>query len=332
MGDIVNSTLTEDQVVETVLAAGAAPSVHNSQPWLFSVSEDHLLLSANPDRALRVCDPTARALYISCGAALFNARVALRALGYQPLVRQLPHPEYPFTVLAVIDAVSGSPPASAEHELYDALWQRHTNRNPFSDEPIPGPVLAQLRRAAYQERASLRVLDRNDAMCVLILATEAGRQLSADLGHQTELRRWIACGGAEGIPADALPLQPDRAPSPVRDGDFLCAVPGQRAYAAYERLPQLAVLVTGTNEPADWLQAGQALEHVLLEATACGVSASFLYHLVERDDMLDQEPPLWPWLENRQMVIRLGYGSHAVRVPRRPLVDIMPGVRELQPV
>jgi hypothetical protein len=99
------ATLTDDQAL-AALAAGTAPSVHNSQPWQFSLAGDHILRCADPARALSVSDPTARALYISCGAALFNARVALRALGRQPLVRQLPHPEYPCTVLAVIDSVA----------------------------------------------------------------------------------------------------------------------------------------------------------------------------------------------------------------------------------
>jgi len=322
------ATLTEDQAL-VVLAAGAAPSVHNSQPWQFSLTDDHLLLCADPDRALWVSDPTARALYISCGAAIFGARVALRALGYQPRVRLLPHPEYPLTVLAVIDAASGPPPAQSERELYEALWRRHTNRGPFSDEPVPESALARLRQAADEEHASLRVLDRRDTARVLTLAREAGKQLSADGAHQAELRRWIASGRADGIPADALPLEPDRSPSPVRDADFLGAAPVRRARAVYEKHPQLAVLTTETDEPEDWLQAGQALQYVLLVATACGLSASFFYHLVERDDMHEQESRWWPWPENRQMILRFGYGSPPVHVPRRPLADIMPAVREL---
>jgi nitroreductase len=326
----VCATLSDDQVALVVLSAGSAPSVHNSQPWKFSVTEDHLLLCADPDRALWVSDPTARALYISCGAALFSARVALRALGYEPQVRQLPHPEYPFTVLAVIDAVSGRPPAPAERELYDALWRRQTNRRPFSDERVPLSALARLRQAADQERAGLRVLDGRGAARVLTLAGEAGRQLSADAAHQAELREWIGRGRHDGIPAGALPLRPDASPSPVRDADFLSAAPERRARAAYERSPQLAVLTTETDEPEDWLQAGQALQHVLLVATVFGLSASFFYHLVERDDMHEQESHHWPWPENRQMIMRLGYGSPPVPVPRRPLTEIMPAMRDLR--
>src|SRR5215469_1426811 len=152
------ATLTEDQAL-VLVAAGNAPSLHNSQPWQFSLTDGRLLLSADSDRVLSVSDPTGRALYLSCGAALFSARVALRALGYEPRVRQLPHPEYPFTVLAVIDAASGHSPTPAERELYEALWRRRTNRRPFSDKPVPQSLFANLRQAAEQEHASLRVLD-----------------------------------------------------------------------------------------------------------------------------------------------------------------------------
>jgi hypothetical protein len=138
-----------------------------------------------------------------------------------------------------------------------------------------------------------------------------------------ELRQWIAGGQPHGIPVDALPMEPIAEPSPVRDADFLAAAPEQRPLAVYEAYPQLAVLTTHNDEPEDWLQAGQALQHILLVATACGLSASFFYHLVESDDMREEESQWWPWPENRQMVIRLGYGSPTVPVPRRPLGEII---------
>jgi nitroreductase len=323
------ATLTDDLAL-VVVAAASAPSLHNSQPWQFSLIDGHLLLSADSDRALSVSDPTGRALYLSCGAALFSARVALRALGYEAQVRRLPHPEYSFRVLAVIDAAAGRPPTAAEVDLYEALWDRRTNRGPFSDERVPESVLALLREAADQEHSSLRVLDGRDTERVLTLARYIGEHLSDDLAHMAELRQWIATEQPDGIPLHALPMRPARNPSPVRDADFLAAAPEQRPRASYETYPQLAVLTTHNDEPEDWLQAGQALQHVLLVATACGLSASFFYHLVESDDMHEEESQKWPWPENRQMVIRLGYGSPTVPVPRRPLAEIMAEMRELR--
>lgn len=324
------ATLTRDQVAFVVTAACAAPSIHNSQPWQFCVASDRLVLLADPDRALWVTDPTARALYISCGAALFNTRVALRMMGFDPLVRPLPHPDYCFDVLAIIEAACGPPPTPRERELYESVWRRHINRGPFLDTPVAPSVMARLQQAAHQENASLRVLDKRDATIVLALAEQAGRELAADAAHQAELRRWIATGRAEGIPTEALPLRPDRAPSPVRDTDFLAAAPNRRPTGVYERFPQLTVLTTEADEPEDWLRAGQALQHVLLAASASGLSASFLYHLIERDDMHEEESSSWPWPENRQMIIRLGYGPRPVPVPRRPLANVLRAGRKLR--
>ena len=59
--------------------ASLAPSVHNTQPWHFVVRPDLLELHDESDRQLRALDPTGRQLVISCGCALFNARVALSA-------------------------------------------------------------------------------------------------------------------------------------------------------------------------------------------------------------------------------------------------------------
>ena len=53
-----------------------APSGHNTQPWLFRVAGDAVELYADWTQALAVVDPEDRALTISCGAALFNLRVA----------------------------------------------------------------------------------------------------------------------------------------------------------------------------------------------------------------------------------------------------------------
>jgi len=119
------------------------------------------------------------------------------------------------------------------------------------------------------------------------------------------------------------PSTPSRQPAPVR-GDLSAASPATiRPTADYEKFPQLAVLTTGSDEPADWIRAGQALQRVLLTATALGLSASFLYQSIELRDMRGEAAPAWPWQENPQMVIRFGYGKQSPGAPRRPLDDVL---------
>lgn len=306
----------EAKIRRIIEAAGAAPSIHNSQPWRFVVVADDLLeVHADPVRGLMVADPQARALHLSCGAALFNIRLAIKMASYNPLVWSLP-PERP-TLLAMVRAEPGRPPTFADRGLYEAIWRRRTNRGPFADEVLPESVQVALEQAAGFEFATLRLLTPWEAESVLDLAAEADQELAANQDHLAELRRWIATGSLrDGIPAPALPPQPDRGRAPVRDFGP-SARSAERPTRTFERYPQLAVLTTARDEPADWLRAGQALQRVLLTATMHGVSASFLYQPIELRDVRGGAAPAWPWPENPQIIVRLGYGPPALKTPRR---------------
>jgi hypothetical protein len=98
---IGSEPLTVEEMAAYVVAAAMwAPSVHNTQPWSFSASGQEISLHAGAGRQLMVADPRRREMMISCGAALFTARLALRSLGYIPETSVLPR------------SVSGGPPAS----------------------------------------------------------------------------------------------------------------------------------------------------------------------------------------------------------------------------
>src|SRR5262245_36766735 len=77
---------------EAAEQALAAPSIFNTQPWRWQISDDTLRLWADRQRQLLVADPEGRLLTISCGVALHHARVALAAAGHQAVVRRLPDP------------------------------------------------------------------------------------------------------------------------------------------------------------------------------------------------------------------------------------------------
>jgi nitroreductase len=323
--------LADDGIVRRIgEAATAAPSIHNTQPWRLSVGTgDVLELQADPDRALWVADPHARALYLSCGAALFNIRTAIRVTGHHPLVWPLPHPRYAPMVLAIVQAEQARPPSFAERELFDAIWQRHTSRGPFTEQRVPESVQIALEQAAGFEFATLRMLTTREAESVLDLAASADEAMATDFDHQVELERWVATGSHhDGIPATALAPRPGHTPAPVRE--FSSAVRTmERTTADFEPHPQLAVLTTARDEPADWLRAGQALQRVLLAATVHGVRTSFLYQPIELRDMRGDAAPAWPWPEHPQMIIRFGYATPARATPRRRLEDVL--VRTVEP-
>jgi Nitroreductase family len=324
--DVVPGCPPPEVIEELIRTATLAPSMHNTQPWRFRFepASQTIELYADSSRMLRHGDPHGRAVHIACGAALYNLRLAVAVAGREPVVRILPDPGKPL-LLAVVRLAGAHRPLPAETELHAAIPARHTNREPFSNRPVPPGVLAELVEAA-QEGAILHLPDHAETARLLYLVADAGRELAADPGYRAELARWA--GGQrehEGIPGSAVGPRDPSGRTPVRD--FTPGSHQPARYAWFEEAPQLAVLSTAGGTPADWLRAGQALQRVLLTATIRGVAVSPLTQPLETADS---------WLvrdrrsgsEKPQMIVRLGYGLPVAATPRRPVSDVLddPGV------
>ncbi len=327
----------DDSLFQVIRIAQMAPSVHNTQPWVFWIrADDRMELRASvsggagpdflgPDRRLLVADPLSRELAISCGAALFNLRLAFRVMGHDVAVWLLPDQAGDTSLLASVEIVTGriQRPTVKEQKLYSAIPRRHTNRSPFTDEVVPPTVQHAMKRAAFQEEGWLRSLDRAQAGKWVRAAAQADMKLEEDPGYVGELRRWTrGRNPGSGVPAAAAGAGGISGDAPVRDYGL-----GGRPRERFERHPQLLALSTDGDQPADWLRAGQALQRVLLTATLHGVSASFLTQPMELSDHRDQSrrwPWRWPFAEVPQMMLRVGYATRpAAFTPRRNAPDVL---------
>jgi nitroreductase len=198
---------------------------------------------------------------------------------------------------------------------------RHTNRGPFSGDRVPPGVRAELADAARVEGGILHMLDRDETARVLYLARDAERGLLANPSYRAELARWA--GGSrdrDGIPDSSLgPRSPGPA-SQVRE--FTPGRPAPAGYAWFEEHPQVAVLSTRFGGKAPWLLAGQALQRVLLTATARGIAVSPLTQPLETADAWLVRDPR-SGREEPQMILRLGYGLPVPPTPRRPVPEVL---------
>jgi nitroreductase len=315
---------TSEAVAELLRAATLAPSMHNTQPWRFNVSPatQTIELYADPSRMLSFSDPHGRAVHIACGAALFNLRVAVAVAGREPVVRLLPDPEQP-QWLAALRLAGPHHPSEADIELHAAIGARRTNRRPFSNRRVPPGVLADLVAAASSEGATLHLPDQTETARLLYLISDAERDLLADPGYRAELARWV--GGnrdRDGIPSSALGPRDPIGRTPVRD--FSPDRHQSLGHDWFEEDPQLAVLSTAAGTRKDWLHAGQALQRVLLTATAHGIAAAPLTQPLETADAWMVRDPR-EGVEQPQLILRLGYGLPVPQTPRRPVTEVLDG-------
>jgi hypothetical protein len=257
-----------------------APSVHNTQPWWFSVSSAGLSLYADPARQLAVADPAGREMLISCGAALFTARLALRAVGYIPRTQILPDPAQPLLV-ARLSWERGPAPTGYERLLHAQVRVRRTHRGAFDLLPLAPQLVAVLQERADRYGAMLHVVtDEGTRGALAEVVQEAERALELDSAHVRELAAWTSPPGsmrADGVPAGAYPARAERTFPYFPGRDFargrgwgrppLSTIPGRSAGV-------VCVLATRSDQPADWVNAGQALQSILLTSAAFGVAAA----------------------------------------------------------
>jgi nitroreductase len=319
-----------EQLRHIVGYAVLAPSAHNTQPWRFRVTEAGIELHADRTRALPVSDPDGRELAISCGAALFHLRVAVRRFGHMDRVHLHPDPRKP-DLLALVSRGDEVRASREVLTLFRAIRERRTHRPAFDARDLGASDLALLREAAEDEGGWMRPLAGALRTEVAGMVEAADHLQYADGAFRRELASWIrptARGAEDGIPAYALGIPDLLAPlGPALMGRLnLGGMRGGSDRRAAETAPLLAVLGTEGDRCTDWLNAGQALARVLLAGRARGLSAAFLNQPVQVPalrarlrEMLGREG--WP-----QLILRMGYSQDDLRpTPRRGVEDVLVG-------
>jgi len=307
-----------------IATAARAPSVHNTQPWRFRVGEYAIELYADLDRKLRV-DPIGREMLISCGAALFGLRLAVRSLGYRPVVELLPDPAR-LRLLARVTLAAAEPMTASERRMLEALPHRHTHRGPFAPGPLPTGLVPRLQHDALEEGAELVLVDQAIAYQKLAdIADAAGRRQDLDPVARAEVRRWsrdAADPAHDGVPAHAFPASAGHQPGQLRQRDFdqgrglgLLAAGGPPPAAT-------AVLVTPGDGRADWLRAGQALHRLLADAATSWVFASLHTQPLEAEVIraLIRDRLALPGIP--QMLLQLGLAHTTHATARRSPADL----------
>lgn len=337
-----SSGTTGRRIVEFALRA---PSVHNTQPWRWRIDGLRLDLYADRARQLEVADPEGRNLLVSCGAALHYAVAAAAAQGWAARTDLLPDPGDPDHLADVrLSPRPASRPDTAHAEL---LAARSTDRRRFITWPVRPRLLEALAATARHGRAAVVPITGNAArQRVELLISRAMSIERADPRFVAEQRRWTRRTGEarlDGVPPDAPPpasgrLQgrwpsrfdddADDDPAGAPKGNTSSDMGGDEPGTIATPTDGLLVIVTRDDDPASWLDAGDALCLLWTAAMERGLSVIPLSQVVEvaetrealRYGVLDAE-------RRPALVLRVGWQglsrSPLPATPRRTVDEVL---------
>jgi hypothetical protein len=125
-------------------------------------------------------DPLIREEMISCGAALYNLGLAIRVAGHDLAMWLLPDVRDDPALIASVEIVTARvhPPTRGDQELYQAIWLRHTSREPYRILRVPMPILVEMEVAAAREDGWLRMVHHFQARQLLREAARASEVLA----------------------------------------------------------------------------------------------------------------------------------------------------------
>ncbi len=290
-----------------VRAAILAASPHNTQPWLFTVTDSSIELHIDTQRNVGALDPYLREEHIGMGCALENLMLAALANGYAAAAELLPGKLGPIPAdpkPQLLARVNLAPGRREENELYNAIPLRHTNRGPYDPQKTISPDFVDALKHLADDSADVKVfLFTAEAVRKKIaeVSSAANTEIYSDPDVRRGSERWIRMKWSavqqyrDGLTIDAFGLPPiATAIAKMMSARMLRWAASRSTDNGYSNLMLSAPLmgfiaVRDRYAQEQCLQAGRIWQRAHLFATAHGLAARPCNEAVE---MVDHERAL----------------------------------------
>ena len=298
-----------------------APSGHNTQPWIFRISETEIDICPDYSRALPVVDPDNRELFVSLGCAAENLCIAASHKGYRTTVTVAEDG----TICIRLDRHADVTPSP----LFAQIALRQTNRRVYDGRTIPAANIDRLRAVEVAPSVSVHFYERGtsafDAIAELIYR---GNSLQMqDDAFKAELRSWMRYNKKHrDAQHDGLSYDVFGAPNLPRfiSENVIAGALNERSQNRGDRkkiasASHLILLTTHDNTQEQWVALGRTLERLLLTSTAIGLAHAYLnppnelpklaHELADTLDLPNEHPTI---------LLRTGYTQrtpYSMRIP-----------------
>ena len=293
-----------------------APSTHNTQPWLFRVSDKTIDVLADRSRALGVIDPDDKSLVMSCGVASGVLAMALEAVGFQFQVAHLPDSSEP-DLISRFNITSEGERKDDWKETLNAIRLRRSVRAGYKNKVFQESELESILPKNLKAGCQIKLINSSEnEVSVLNAILEAENFRQADKHYVRENASWI--NPIRRRSKDGIPTSQEKMPTlgQLWSPDAIFNQKG-------ERLTLVGVFESQGNRTIQWIRSGFLMADVLVQASRMGMSAAIINHPLHIPSIYNSIERVISEGWTAQIIVRFGFAEHAPVTPRRSLLDVM---------
>lgn len=305
--------------------ATLAASSHNTQPWLFRLETDRIIILPDFSRRCPAVDPDDHHLYASLGCAAENLLLAAATVGLQG------HYSFDASVSGVrVDFERTTPSASP---LFDAIPTRQCSRVEYDGTPLVAGQLRDLESAGDGDGVrTLLLTDQDQKEQVARYVAEGNEAQFNDPAWARELKQWIRFSAREAVsrgdglygPVMGSPSVPRWLGLLAMRFGFSAQKQNQTDHRNTLSSSALAVVFSDVDDRAHWVEAGRCYQRLALQAAALGLKTAFINQPVEVARLRPDFARFLGIGERRpDLVVRIGYGPETPRSLRRPIEEVI---------
>jgi len=301
-----------------------APSGHNTQPWLFTINTESVLIYPDYSKALPVVDPDNRELFVSLGCATENLCISATHKCYEPTV-------YIDSTKCEIRVQLSRKEHCIVAPLFSQISSRQTNRRVYSTKIVAEEKIENLRSIAREPKVGIHFFARCSAKFdqIAALVYEGNRLQMNNSAFRSELQQWIRYNKHhQDTTRDGLSYAVFGAPNlprwlvrPVMAQMLNATTQNKSDKRKIESASHFVLFTTKQNNVCDWVNLGRTLERFHLKTTEMGLAHSYMNQPNEIPQLAQKLAALLE-LENEYptILLRIGYAARMPyslrRVPR----------------
>lgn len=319
-----------DKIVFLLNYAVLAPSTHNSQPWLFKISDDSCKIYANPDLYLKEADKDGRDLFISIGCLIENLVIASQYFSvYKNIV-------YSNNLQIISNNIEGNDYFIAEIffdnnnnssngrfiRLFNAIKKRFNARGIFLDRQLEKELIDSFKSLNdfIEVKLSL-VMDNKKKEKIANLTSNGMRLAHQDKNFRKELSAWI--NNLFSPKKDGMTWKSMRAPffvsfcvSHLIRIFNLGTILSKLNYKSVLSAPLICVMSSEDNVMS-WINVGRIAERIMLNAYLNELKTAIFVAAIESKDLRNKLRNLIDIQSLPQFLICVGYMDiNPIHTPR----------------